>query len=121
MEPLPIDMFELVSEEVGRFTWAEAVQSVNKRVSADNPKHVEAAQRVYGHQALGCDSGLRFPEFLCRGRSGGQSCHTESALTGLGEEERWFKAKRTGRLHRDCADRNVGVTTAEPDIPVCPC
>ena len=75
MKSLPIDVFELIGEEVGGFARAETVQSVNERVGADDPEHVEAAQCIYGHEALSLDSGLRLSEFLGRGRRGGQSCH----------------------------------------------
>ena len=93
MEPLPIDVVELVGEEIGGLAWTKAVQSVNEGVGADDPEHVEAAQSIDGHQALRLASGLRFAEFFGRGKRGTRLSYGIGVRRFKGKG--WpFKAKR---------------------------
>jgi hypothetical protein len=46
-------MIELFRQKLGRRILAHAAQRIDERVGADDPEHVEPAQCVEGHQAVG--------------------------------------------------------------------
>src|SRR5439155_11954108 len=85
----PFGVIELIREEAGGPRLAHLVQRVNQCVGADDPKHIEPAERVHGHEALALDGfgGLRLGRLAFSRRS-----HCEEPL---GESRGRFKVKQS--------------------------
>ena len=55
VETGPLGVFELVGQKARAPRMAHAVERIHQRIRADDPEHIEPAQRVHGHQPLtGC-------------------------------------------------------------------
>ena len=52
MESFPFDMLKLIGEKRCGAAFGQLVQSCHQRIGPYDPKHVEPAQGIDGHQAL---------------------------------------------------------------------